>query len=272
MAMETFTSKTGVSITYEVMGEGPLMAFVHGGGADARAWKPIKKFLPPNYRVLCPNRLGYGGSGARQRRDEPDHWEDGEPISELLGGEAGSIILCGHSSGGYVALEIALKSNLPISHLVLFEPAVPALLRDVGDDAMYQWTVHHFIDGAATKARRGDPVGVEMMVDGWNGDGAYHRLPDPVKSHLQNFAEALAEDIQAGFVNTYDLRRLAETHIPTLVVTGDAGKKLASTMARHLAACLPDCDHHLIEGADHGLITTHAELCAELLVGFLTRT
>ena len=179
--MSTFTSATGVTITYEVQGDGPLVVLVHGGAADARAWTPLMSVLPNDYRLFCPNRLGYGGSDTRQRRDEPTHWEDGEVIVELLRQEAGPIVLAGHSSGGNVAFDIALKTDLPISHLVLFEPAMPSLLRDGGDHAMYSWSVEQFIDRAVAMARLGDPTGMKIMVDSWSGEGAFQRLPEKVR-------------------------------------------------------------------------------------------
>ena len=90
-----------------------------------------------------------------------------------------------------------------------------------------------------------------------------------MKTYLQNLADTAADDIEACFANTYDLERLMKTRISTLVITGDAGKQLGAKIANHLVTSLPDCRHQLIKGADHSLVVTHAERCAELLLGFM---
>ena len=229
----------------------------------------VKKVSSQDYRVLCPNLLGYGGSDRRQNLQEPNHWENPAVVAELLEKEACPLVLVGHSTGGNVALEIALRTDLPISQLILFEPGIPALLRDVGDDAMWRWCVSEFIEGAVAMIRRGDPSAMQIMADAWSGDGAFQNLPEKVKTHLQSVADTAVYDIEASFANTYDLEQLTETRTPTLVITGDAGRQLGAKIATHLVASLPDCRHQLINGADHNLIVTHAERCTELLLGFM---
>ena len=102
-------------------GEGPPLVFLHGAGGAA-SWMPYMDRLARHYRLRVPSHPGYG------RSDMPD-WLDG--MGDLayfyLGflDEIGedSVHLAGNSLGGWLALEIAVRSTARIRTLTLAAPA-----------------------------------------------------------------------------------------------------------------------------------------------------
>ena len=41
-------------------GNGPVVLFVPGSFSTPAAWRPVQKFLPPEYRCVSTSLLGYG--------------------------------------------------------------------------------------------------------------------------------------------------------------------------------------------------------------------
>jgi pimeloyl-ACP methyl ester carboxylesterase len=59
--------------------------------------------------------------------------------------------------------------------------------------------------------------------------------------------------------------RLAELHMPVLLLWGDADPISPVKVGEKLASCLPHADLHIVEGADHDLAYTHAAEVAALI-------
>ena len=53
----------GVEIAY-LEGKGPLVIIAHCSLASHREWLPLIEALEPDWRVLAPDFIGYGQSGA----------------------------------------------------------------------------------------------------------------------------------------------------------------------------------------------------------------
>lgn len=96
--------------------------FLHGWANTSDVWLPIAKKLPPTFRYLVVDLPGFGRT----------HFIDGSPsvpeytqfvidfINKL---NLKKPILFGHSFGGQISLDLALKQPELISALVLLSPA-----------------------------------------------------------------------------------------------------------------------------------------------------
>ncbi|ATB42427.1 Menaquinone biosynthesis related protein, putative DHNA-CoA thioesterase [Cystobacter fuscus] len=106
-------------------GEGPPLVLLHGRGSAASTWFPLLPALAREYRVLAVDLPGFGGSAAAPGPLRTA--EDGlrffvEPVEEVLSALApGPMTLVGHSLGGLVALELALRGRVPVERLVLVD-------------------------------------------------------------------------------------------------------------------------------------------------------
>jgi pimeloyl-ACP methyl ester carboxylesterase len=114
----TALSSDGVSIRYEVHGaEGRPLVFVHGWSCDRSYWRGQVEHFARGHRVVTVDLAGHGESGAG--RDEwtmPAFGEDVVAVVEELGLE--DMVLAGHSMGGDVIVEAALRLRGRVAALV----------------------------------------------------------------------------------------------------------------------------------------------------------
>jgi len=106
-------------------GEGPPVVLLHGRGHAASMWFSLLPQLAREHRVLAVDLPGFGCSSAP--RGPLKTAEDGlrffvEPVEEVLSTLApGPLTLVGHSLGGLVSLELALRGRVPVERLVLVD-------------------------------------------------------------------------------------------------------------------------------------------------------
>ncbi len=102
---------------------GPPMLLVHGSFATGRWWEPMLETLPDSLCVAAPDLRGCG------RSDKPDAGytvaelaADIEQLVDALGWR--DIDLVGHSTGGAVAIEFALR-RMDLLHTLTLADSVP---------------------------------------------------------------------------------------------------------------------------------------------------
>ena len=113
---------SGHSIHYLEAGSGPPIVFLHGLGADARAWRLVLPALASRHHVYAVDFLGFGQS------DKPQIDYRVSTLSAFVGGflDAAKIpraTLVGHSLGGWVAARFASEHPGRIDRLVLVDSA-----------------------------------------------------------------------------------------------------------------------------------------------------
>jgi pimeloyl-ACP methyl ester carboxylesterase len=109
----------GLTVHYGVVGEGPPLVMLHGGGARASHFDAIMLALAPEVRVYAHDMRGFGDTGASP--DEPfDHqtWaDDVGRFLDHLGLE--KAVLAGWSLGVTIALNFASRHPERVSALML---------------------------------------------------------------------------------------------------------------------------------------------------------
>jgi len=109
----------------EVWGDGTPVVLVHGSLAlGAEEWDHQRPLVGEGFRLIVPDRRGYGRSPAAEGED---FLRDAEDIAELMGDGAH---LVGHSYGGLGALCAAARRPEATLSLTLLEPATLALGQD----------------------------------------------------------------------------------------------------------------------------------------------
>jgi len=101
----------GVRLNYELHGEsGPPLVLVHGYTGDITDWRHQVPAFSPSYRVLMVDLRGHGDSEAPEDRSlyTIQHFaDDVETLVDEIGFERYHLV--GHSMGGAIAQEMALK-------------------------------------------------------------------------------------------------------------------------------------------------------------------
>jgi len=120
-AIQSLELKVGDhQIHYLRAGDGPPVVLLHGGASDSCDWVGTMAALSHSYSLYAPDLIGYGLSS----RDNSGYYlsdfvEFTLEFIQTLG--LGSVVLVGHSIGGRVCLEIALRHPEKVRRLVLID-------------------------------------------------------------------------------------------------------------------------------------------------------
>lgn len=115
--MQTATSN-GIAIAYQDHGEGYPVVFIHGALMDHKAWRPQIQAFAADYRLIIPDLRGHGASDYPSVPMSIAQFAD--DIAGLLDALAiEQALVCGHSLGGMVAQELALRHAERVTALVL---------------------------------------------------------------------------------------------------------------------------------------------------------
>ena len=111
-------SSDGISICFEVHGtEGSPLVLVHGWSCDRGYWRGQVEHFARGHRVVTVDLAGHGESGlGRERWTMPAFGDDVAAVVEKL--DLDNVVLVGHSMGGDVIVETALRLRGRIAGLV----------------------------------------------------------------------------------------------------------------------------------------------------------
>ncbi len=112
------TKINGVDLYYEIHGTGLPLMLVAGLASDSQSWQPVIGDLSRHCRTITPDNRGAG-------RTKP---QDGEISIERISNDCTALVdhlglssvnLLGHSMGGLVALDFAIRSPERVNKLIL---------------------------------------------------------------------------------------------------------------------------------------------------------
>lgn len=243
----------GTEIYYRVAGGGPPCLVMHGGLGIDHSYLAGLDVLGDALRLVYYDHRGNGRSGRPpiETLTFAQLADDADALRAHLGHER--IAVLGHSIGGAIALEYALRYPDHVSHLIL---VCTASRFDVTDPA-----------AAERLARKGmTPEIAEALAQAGESDAALRRyveLVGPVYFHV--FDAARYREMIAGIVYNAAamlrgfeiaagwevLPRLAALRVPTLLVAGGGDAitppEESATLQRNIpgAECvvLPRCGH-----------------------------
>jgi proline iminopeptidase len=269
-----------VSLFVEVVGQGHPLLLMHGGpGADHWTMLPFRRCADQFTLVFYDHRCNGRSQGAPVSSMTFENLTaDADALRQKLGFKRWAVL--GHSFGGQVALEYALRYPGSLSHL---------LLLDTGGDS--RWSQQNAAD---LLAKRGySPKKVELVRRWFNGQFAPREML-PILMRIgsaYSYHPSLwltARDLARGewrpkmrpealiFAGRYLLKgwtvmdRLGEITAPTLVMAGRGDFVFPPEHQLELAAAIPRARLQIIERAGHN---PHSEQPAEVMAairGFIS--
>jgi pimeloyl-ACP methyl ester carboxylesterase len=248
------SSKTELS---DAEAEGEPVLFLHGSASSARMWRAAAQVLPPLYRAVAPDLIGYGGSTAWPADAPFDIEAEARALEPLLPCCGDKFHLVGHSYGGVVALRLALASPIRVRTLTLIEPVLFSVLRHAGETAAFERMVR-LRDAFVAKLAAGESDGgMQAFVDFWGGDGAWASQPDPARAAMVKIADKIVLDFQVafGFEPAWD--ELAQFGPRTVLLRGDRSPEPMQRLVDALHRLMPLSQRIVVPGANHLLPSTH---------------
>jgi pyruvate dehydrogenase E2 component (dihydrolipoamide acetyltransferase) len=262
MSMNNISSKKtkvgGLDVHYFTAGQGDPLVVLHGGGGDARTWMNNIAALSDYYTVYAPDLPGYGGSQPLDGNYYiPELAEFVDSFSDNL--ELENFHLVGHSLGGGIALNYALKSPHRIRKLVLVSSlclgreialwvrllSIPAICRSIGSAVLavlksIKWLIKALL------------VPVEFVM--------------PFSPASVNLGGSVTTFKEQTLVLA---NRLSEIVMPTLVVWGAKDPIVPVRHAYAAAQLIPDCQLKVFKDRGHNVYRDDIGEFSRLLTGFL---
>ena len=177
-------------------------------------------------------------------------------------------ILVGHSYGGMVALQTALKYPQRVDGLILFEPVAYGVIREsIEDKEAVEATIAAFLE----KGFENPKLWIETFLDYWNGDGAYKRMTGEQKlPFLRNAAKIFAE-VKILMADKTEAAAYSALEMPTLIIMGERTQMEMGYLCSRLAQVMPQSELVSIEEAGHMVPVTHFGKIAHHLFEFFDR-
>ncbi|WP_341212925.1 alpha/beta hydrolase [uncultured Limimaricola sp.] len=258
-AMETYTSPTGATLSYEVEGSGPPLVLVHGSFSDHRSnWFQARPRLAKHFTLYALARRGRGESEATKGHEVEDEAKDVEALLERIDEPA---FLLGHSYGAQVALAGALLCPGRVRKLILYEPPRPEgpqpivleRMREAAEAQDWLGVARAFYEGVFELPH--DILGSLMASSDWQ--------------HIVKDAQASVQDVFALSRHEFDTSRYGALRMPVLLLTGsETPPEMFVTV--ELADVLANVRHRQFDGEGHEAMNTAPDAFVEAVVAFLS--
>ena len=258
----------GVNIDCQDSGAGPALVFLPGSYSTAAAWRPIQRLLEPRWRLVTTSLLGYGESMDSRSRHDFGMQHEVKLVEALCRHVGQPVHLIGHSFGGTIALAAALAATVPVASLSLFEGNPIDILRGRDGGVLYQETLR-MSRAFEAAVHAGEPDAPGRIIDFWGGADAYAALPDAVKAYCRQTAAVNVLDWHTAFGFKVTITDCASLQLPVLLVRGERANPAMTAITAALQGCVPNARPHVVEGAGHFLVSSHAPACAAMLTRFL---
>jgi pimeloyl-ACP methyl ester carboxylesterase len=240
-------------------GSGDPIVFIHGLSSYMGFWEYQLPHFAEHYRVLALDLPGYGASGRPDAPCSPPWYAD--VVSDWMfavGVERATIV--GHSMGGQVALEMALRHPERVDRLVLSAPAgIEAFSPGTGAFLKRFWTARRAQEATEEEIR----ANFVTMVFSQHDEGVERLIQERFRLGLSarfgGTSVAVSRSI-AGMIDHPVGARASAITAPTLIIYGTEDRMIpnpvftggtARSIAEQAHRLIPHSRLVLIDGAGH---------------------
>jgi len=260
-----------VELEYELKGLGEPVLLIPPGPL-ARGFLPFlsEQALIDRYRLIRYHRRGQAGSTrAAGPVSFADHASDAASLLDHLG--VGRAHVAGHSTGGAIALQLALDHPEVVQTLALLEPSIFA----VPSAEAFLKKAEPSLQAYGAGDREGAMAGFLSVVSGldWGTCRAVidERVPGGADRALEEADFFVGIDLPALNARTFGPEQAASISQPVLSVLGTKSERLFVEVGELLRSWFPQIEELTLAGAGHLLHTERPEPAAEGLAEFFGR-
>lgn len=277
--MDRRTWTVGSGIWAQEVGEGPLVALVHGSMDRSGGMLRVRRLLQESYRVLRYDRRGYArslGAGPPSSFDEQ--------VDDLAGLLAGRpAVLVGHSFGGIVCLALAERRPELVRAVLAYEaPKLWAPWWPGSSAGRGALAVARAGAGATEPVASGDTPGdagaravsnqselgaeaAEWFLRRMIGDAMWERLPATMRAERRAEGPTLVAEMASVRPPAPPPFDAAAIPVPVVAVHGSEARPHHVRATGELARSAPRAELQVIAGADHGAHLSHPVELADLV-------
>jgi pimeloyl-ACP methyl ester carboxylesterase len=227
----------------ELIGLGPPVLFVHGDVVGPRSTWRKQRVLAERWRLIIPNRPGFGRSPPLERND----FEVEAPLFAELLGEGAHLV--GHSYGAVIALVTAAERPDAVRSLSVSEPGCLRVAEGTpAVDEMIANGEHLFAHAESIPSE-------DFLRLFRGGAGSAYGTPDELPQELLHGVELLKRG-RPSWEAEIPLEQLAAADFPVLVISGGhspAFEAVCDALARSLSA-----ERAVVPGRGHTVPSTGA--------------
>ena len=260
----------GITLEYEEQGSGEPIVFIHGAHMGDTYLPLMGQAALKDYRLIGYHRRGYAGSN---RPDGPlsvsEHAADCLALMRKLNATPAHV--AGHSSGGAIALQLALDAPEAVRSLVLLEPA---LLEVASGQALFE-----ALGPSVAKFEAGDKAGaVDTFLRAVCGED-YRRAVEPQMPGALDQAAADADSFFTGELPAVgewsftreDAARIKQPVLSVMGANSDAaiGLPVFGEINQRVLDWFPNAKPFVLPGAAHLLQVEKPREMAEGIAAFL---
>jgi len=233
---ETFMTVRGCKVRLMRGGAGAPLVFLHGGGG-AGPWQPFMAALAESFDVIVPEHPGFGDS------ETPD-WLDNIHdmayfyLEVLRALDLAKVHLVGHSIGGWIAAELAVRSTARLASLTL---VAAAGLRVNGVAAVDPFLLP---DDERIRAMVHDPGLADRLVE-------RALAPENLDANFKNRAAVARLSWQPRGHDPHLPKWLHLIEAPTLLVWGEHDRMFPEAVGREYARLIPDSELVVLPACGH---------------------
>jgi pimeloyl-ACP methyl ester carboxylesterase len=263
----------------KVMGQGYPLAIMHGGpGADLYSMMSLKPCADQFTLIFYDHRCNGRSEGADVTTMTMENLTaDADALRQALGFEKWAVL--GHSFGGYVALEYALRYPRNLSHLLLVDTGgdsrwaqenAPRVLEQRGFRPEIVDLSRRFLNGQI-EPKEMLPA-LMKLGNAYNPYSGLRQLPHMiiVGLRMKLRPEALIFAASHFLKGWTVMDRLGEIQAPTLVMAGREDFQFPPEHQEELAAGIPNARLALIDRAGHNVHDEQPAEVQRLIREFLT--
>ncbi|GGX66443.1 alpha/beta fold hydrolase [Saccharospirillum salsuginis] len=246
---------------FDEQGSGSPIILIHGSYATASTWKKMVDQLAASHRCISIKLPGHCGTPDPDDFINPTIETELDIVKKVVNSLTEEPVhLVGHSFGGVVALAQALKNNINISRLSLFEPVAVSLLDDRMSTIVQEFLAKYRRDVTAKV-----PFACGQVIDFWGGKGSFDSLPGFIQEGMEALVDNNIRHWDSEANMDYKLIDFQGISVPTQLICGTKSNPVAHSICDHLNSLIPHSKKYTIEGASHFLVTSHARECLEVL-------
>jgi proline-specific peptidase len=258
----TKMSIRGISLNVKVMGKGYPIVLMHGGpGLDYKTMLPLKPLADQFTLVFYDHRCNGRSEGAEVTTMTMDNLTaDADALRQALGFEKWAVL--GHSFGGNVALEYALRYPQSLSQLVLMNTGgdqwwvnqnAPEILAKRGFSESTVQDAHRFYNG---QIENREFTTIFLKINKAYSYSNSFDLWTMIQGLVLGYMPKMRPDACIfGYNKVLQgwsvMDRLGEIKVPTLVIAGSYDFLFPPEHQKQLAAGIPNSRLVMIERAGH---------------------